>query len=308
MDISKLMRLVRVAPLALSVGLTAAPQADPKADDVLKAARAALGGESTLAKVQSLSITGASRRMMGDREIAGDATVDLLLPDKMRRTDSFGIPGGPTMERVSVLNGDEVWDDSTNRGGGGGFMRFGGPGGPGGPGGQSGPGGRAFTEEDRQRFHEMQIKRMKNEFARYSIGWLLRPTAAVTYTGIAEADDGKADVLEIKPEGGTPVKLFVDQQSHLPLMLTYEGPLPRMVMRQAGQQPPSQEEIEKMRREPPQTATFEVRFSDYKKVDGVLLPHLITTGANGKVTEEWTVDKYKVNPVLKPESFVKKGS
>jgi hypothetical protein len=83
--------------------------------------------------------------------------------------------------------------------------------------------------------------------------------------------------------------------------------LPRMMMARAGQ-PPTPEEIEKMRREPPQTATYEVRYSEYKKVDGVLLPHLITTSANGNATEEWTVEKYKLNPALKPESFVKKGS
>jgi hypothetical protein len=63
-----------------------------------------------------------------------------------------------------------------------------------------------------------------------------------------------------------------------------------------------------MRSEPPQTALFEVRYSEYKNVDGVLLPHLVTTGANGNVTEEWTIEKFKLNPALKPESFVKKGS
>ena len=295
----RLVSVLLAAPLALAAGLAAAPQADAKAEEVLKAARSAVGGDA-LANVRSLSITGGNRRMMGDREIAGEASVDLLLPDKMRRTDSFGISGGPTMERVSVLNGGEVWDDSTNRGGGG-FMRFGGPGGPG------GAGGRPLTDEDRQRFREMQTRRMKGEMARYSLGWLLQTSAPVTYAGIAEAEDGKADVLDVKPEGGTALKLFIDQQSHLPLMITYEGPLPRMIMRQGGQRP-SPEEIEKMRQAPPQTATFEVRFSEYKKIDGVLLPHLITTSADGKVTEEWTIDKYKVNPALKPESFVKKGS
>jgi hypothetical protein len=54
--------------------------------------------------------------------------------------------------------------------------------------------------------------------------------------------------------------------------------------------------------------TFEVRYSEHKEVDGVLLPHLVTTGVNGNVTEEWSIEKFKVNPALKPESFVKKGS
>src|SRR6185503_3427753 len=131
MRIPRNVALALMAPLAIAAHLTASPQVDAKVGAILAAAREALGGEAALAKVQTLSVTGATRRMMGDREIAGEVTLDFVLPDKMKRTDSFGIPGGPTMERVSVLNGTEVWDDSTNRGGGGFMMRMGGPGGPG---------------------------------------------------------------------------------------------------------------------------------------------------------------------------------
>jgi hypothetical protein len=35
---------------------------------------------------------------------------------------SFG-QGGPSVTRVSAVNGTEVWDDGTNRGGGGFIMR-----------------------------------------------------------------------------------------------------------------------------------------------------------------------------------------
>lgn len=303
MRIPRLFAVASVAPLAITVHLTAtSPQVDAKVGEILAAARQALGGESKLASVQSLSLTCDTRRVMGDREFSGEVTVDLLLPDKMKRTDSFGFPGGPTMERVSVVNGDEVWDDSTNRGGGGFMMRMGGPGGPAGPGGQP----RQLTDEDRQRMREAQARRMKEERARFALGLLLRTDAPMTYAGVAEAEDGKADVLEITPLGGTPMKLFIDQETRLPLMLTYEGVLPRMMVARGG--PPSPEEIEKMRREPPQRATFEVRYSEYKKVDGVLFPHVLTTGANGNITEEWTATRIKVNPSLKPDAFDKKGS
>ena len=65
---------------------------------------------------------------------------------------------------------------------------------------------------------------------------------------------------------------------------------------------------EEARRQPPQEAIFEVRLEDYKEVSGVMLPHRFTQSVEGKPTEEWTVTSYKVNPSLKPESFVKKGS
>jgi hypothetical protein len=288
----------------------ASPQTDAKAEEVLTAARKALGGEDALTKVQSVTVTGANRRVMGEREFSSEVTLDLLFPDKYKRTEemSFG-QGGPSMTRVSAANGAEVWDDGTNRGGGG-FMRFG-PGGPGGnaPAASGGPGGtgapREPTEEERQRFREAQAQRIKSERARYALIWFLKSDASVTYAGVAEAPDGKADVLEVKPEGAAPMKLFVDQASHKPLMLTYEGVLPRMMVR--GQRP-SPEELEKMRSTPPQQATFEVHFSEYKKVDGVLLPHVISQGVNGSVTEEFTIDKYKLNAPLKAADFVKKGS
>ncbi len=302
------------APRQATPAQPAAPAAapDPKAQEVLKAARGALGGDSALAKIQSATVSGSSRRVMGDREMTSEVTLDLQLPHKYKRTEDTGVQGGPTFTRVSAVNGAEVWDDATNRGGGGGMFRFGGPGGPGGqagPGGQGGQGGqgRQFTEEDRQRFREMQQRRMRGEMARYSLIWFLKTDAPVAYGGVAEAPDGKADVLEVTPDGAPAMKLFVDQASHKPLMLTYEGVLPRMNFNRGGQRP-TPEEIEKMRKEPPQQVTYEVHFSDYKKVEGVMLPHLISQGVNGNVTEEFTVEKYKLNAPLKPEQFVKKGS
>lgn len=283
----------------------AAPAApDPKAQDVLKQARVALGGEAALAKVQSLTVTGSSRRTFGEREFTADVTLDFLFPDKYKRTEDVGIQGGPSFTRVSAVNGSEVWDDSTNRGGGG--FRFGGPGGPGGQGQGQGQ-GRQITEEDRQRFRQMQERRMKGELARYALIWLVKTDAPVSYAGVAEAPDGKADVLDVKPADAPAMKLFVDQSSHKPLMLTYEGLMPRIAFNRNGQRP-TPEEIEKMRNTPPQPVTFEVHFTDYKKVDGVLLPHTITQGMNGTVNEEFTIDKYKLNAPLKPEQFVKKGS
>jgi len=241
----------------------------------------------------------------------GDLTIEMIAPDKFKRTEDMGIPGGPQFSRTTVLNGTEFWEDSTNRGGGN-FMRFGGPGGPGGQGGPGGPGGQGPSEEDRQRFRQMQQRRLTGELQRDLLLLLGRTSAPASYVGEAEASDGKADVIEVKPEGTAPMRLFLDQTTHMPLMLTYTGVMPRMVMRQANGPQPTPEEMrkrwEEARREPPQEVTFEVHLEDYKEVSGVMLPHRFTQSVEGKPTEEWTVTSYKVNPNLKTESFVKKGS
>ena len=307
-----------LAPLAVVAHLAAQPQADPKIDEVLKAARAAMGGDAALAKVQSATVTGSARRVMGEREMTSEVTLDLLLPDKYKRTEDMGFPGGPQLHarvrrqrrrHLGRCDQPRRRRDALRRTRRSGWARRRTRSGTGARQGQG-----QFTEEDRQRFRDMQAKRMRGELARYALIWFLKSDAPMTYSGVAEAPDGKADVIEIKPEGAAPMKLFVDQESHKPLMLTYEGILPRMFFRGAGQgggqngQRPTPEEIEKMRKEPPQQVTYEVHFSEYKKVDGVLLPHLITQGVNGKVTEEFTIEKYKLNSPLKPEQFVKKGS
>lgn len=306
------MRVIRIglaASLALALSAATATAADQKADELLAAMREAIGG-SKADGVKTLSATGEFRRIMGEREINGDLTIEMIAPDKFKRTEDMGIPGGPTFSRVVAVNGTEVWEDSTNRGGGPGMMmRMGGPGGPGGPGGQPGQGP---SEEDRARWRQAQQRRALGDFNRNLLLLLGRTSAPATYVGEAEAEDGKADVIEVKPEGAAAMRLFLDQQTHLPLMLTYTGVMPRMITRQAGGPPPSQEEMrkrwEEMRSQPPQEVTYEVHAEDYRDVSGVKLPHRLTQSVDGKATEEWTVSGFKINPNLKPESFAKKGS
>ena len=224
-----LIRFVMPLALAVHIGIAAhAAGAEDKAIEVIVAARSAIGG-SKLEGVKSISATGEYRRLMGEREINGETTIEIIVPDKIKRTEEMGIAGGPTMSRTVVLDGSDYWEDTTNRGGN--FMRFGGPGRPGGPGGQ-GP-----SEADRERFRQMAQRRLQGELQRYLFVWLARTDAQMTYGGEAEAEDGKADVIDVKTGSGTPMRVFFDQETHLPLMLTYEGPQPRMMVRRSGGAP-----------------------------------------------------------------------
>ena len=72
----------------------------------------------------------------------------------------------------------------------------------------------------------------------------------------------------------------------------------------------SPEELEKMREEmrrnPPPLGTYALHLSDFKKVDGIMLPHKIETSLDGQPTEEWTIEKFKVNPSIKADLWNKK--
>lgn len=260
---------------------------------VLADARKALGGEDRLKAVKAVQASGQFRRSMGEMQMDGELEILFETPDKLRRNEDLNMPGGAVMARTEVLNGNDVWDDSGQRGGMGHSMAFV----------MRGPDGDA----DPDRIKDMQRRMRRADLMRYSIAWLLTSDALVSHAGVAEAPDGKADVLEFTPTDGPVVRLFVDQQTHLPLMLTWKGPQPRMLVRRmAGG---SREDAERAAREaadaPPVEATFEMRLGNYQKVDGVQLPHEITRAINGQTNEEWTITSYTINPSFKANTFTK---
>jgi hypothetical protein len=78
----------------------------------------------------------------------------------------------------------------------------------------------------------------------------------------------------------------------------------------AGGPPPNPEEIQRrvaeMQRNPAAMGTYAMSLSDYKKVDGIMLPHKIETSLDGEPNEEWTIEKYKVSPQVKADTWEKK--
>lgn len=271
-----------------------AQDAASRAAAVLADARQALGGDEKLRAVKTLQAAGDYRRVMGEMQMEGEVELFLEPPGKLRRNEAMGVPGGATMVRTEVLNGDEVWDDSSQRGGMGGHMTMV----------LRGPGGREMSEEQ---IKEMRRRTRRAEVSRYMLAWLLATDAPVAHAGVAEAPDGKADVLEITPAEGPALRLFIDQQTHMPLMLAWKGPQPRMLVRRGPGAPPNPDQLarEAAAGTAPADATFEMRFDDYRPVDGIQLPHNISRAVNGTVNEEWTVKTYKVNAAFKGNTFTR---
>jgi hypothetical protein len=296
---------------------------------IISATRKALGGDDTITGLKGLTAEGPYRRTMGGRDMEGTSTLTLVRPDKMRRVDEMqmgGMVGGPMIERTSVLNGTTAWDDTANRGGMGGGMQIvmRGPGEGPGPG-----GGAAQTPEQ---MNEVRVRRMRVQMQRLTAALLADAGTPWVDAGIAESPDGKADILETKEETGRTLRLFIDQESKLPLMVQYQDPKPMVMINggpgrgpggpggpgtrgpagagAGGGTPPSPEEVQKriaeMQKTPPQLGTFAMHLSDYKKVDGIMLPHKIETSLDGEPNEEWTIEKYKVNPQIKADVWEKK--
>jgi hypothetical protein len=282
---------------------------------ILKDTRKALGGEDKVAGLKTLTAEGPFRRSMGGRDMEGTLVVTLGRPDKMHRLEEMqmgGMVGGPLIERTMAVSGATSWEDTQNRGGMGGGMRIVMQQGP-------GPGGGQMTEAQ---INEARTRRMRVQMYRLTAALLADAGTQWVDAGVAESPEGKADILETKEETGRTLRLFIDQATNLPLMVQYQDPKP-VVMMQGGRGPggpggpppgpraPMSEEdvqkrMEEMRRNPPPLGTYAMHLSDFKKVDGIMLPHKIETSLDGEPNEEWTIEKFKVNASVKADLWDKK--
>ena len=290
--------LIAVAAVAEAFPNVSVQDAAAKAQQLIAQARAALGGEK-LKSMTSLSATGNLRRKMGQMEMSGELQIDLLLPDKMLRVETMTMMGGVELTRSEAVNGANVWTDQQTSGQGGGMVMIRRPG------------------SDTPQGQAMQQNAVRAESARTMLGWLLATLSSFpveyNYAGVAESPDGKADVLDVKGPNNFAVQLFLDQNSHKPLMLTFKGRKARIITStMQGGASRSEEEVKKQMADAEAKAAaeplveYQVAFSDYREVGGLSFPHRITRSVENEVNEEWEMTKFKINPQLKPEKFEKK--
>jgi hypothetical protein len=216
------------------------------------------------------------------------------LPDRLLRTESLSPDGGLTLVTDQGVNGDTLLRAART---------FNAP-----------PGAVIRTPPPPQRGSEAEaeaIRASKADLARLALALLLRTPATqpvtFTYAGQAEAPDGKADVLDVKAaDGGTfAAKLFLDVASHRPLMLSYRGVAPRMVVQtqraEPGQARARDGQIAPL--PPPEVVEIQMFLDEYKPVDGIQFPHHITRAVAGEVNEEWTLSSFTTNPAFKAGTF-----
>jgi len=319
---------LRQSPAALSaIALVAmlSPRPSVQAQDaargsmLLAEARKTIGGEDKLAAIKRLQVSGTFLRSTGpDQIVDGDFDVFIELPDKYRKNEITGFAGA-NVERSEVLNGTDVWDESsgglTGRGfgGGGGFGRGGrgGGGDRGGGGGgirgggfdrgrnqQSAAGAQTDAQAD-ERMREQLRRTRQAELARLALVWLMTTDGPVAWIGTAQAPEGTADVLELRPANSVPTRLFLEPTTHLPLMITWSGqPSRGGDIRRRGAAAPAA---------PAQgQATLVLHMGEYKTVNGIKLPHLITRGTEDTTQEEIKVKSVKINPTFKADTFTQR--
>jgi hypothetical protein len=315
---------------------TPSPESRERAEQVLAEARKALGGDK-LAAVKTLVAAGRTRRIRGNNLVPIEFELFLELPDKYLRANEF--PAEDTDPTSSGFNGDALIQIPPPPSGpvpgrpmgapGAGPPRAMPPGaaGPGGP-----PGGGRGPAPDPRR---ARVSSIKQDYARLALGLFAASPPAYpltfSFAAIAEAPQGKADVLDVKGQGNFALRYFIHSETRLPVMVSWTTPPTNVIVTVPGKPAPasvapgavvvagppapaagaSKEETDRYAKEvlalrsKAQATPVEHRlyFADYRDVDGVRFPFRLRRAIGTETTEETTFDRFRINTKIDSRKF-----
>ena len=275
---------------------------------------APLGGEEKLRAIKTLDVRGDFKRAAGQTTIDGELQVRLEAPDKLRRDEDLSLPGRRSgdhshrsAERLRPSGRTSAGAAARSSVGSGAAIGGGGGGGDAVRRRTPAAGARPI---DPAQLEEAQRRARQTELSRFMLVWLLTSDGA----GVVDRHGGVAgrQGRRARDHAGRtdpPMRLFLDQTTHMPLMMTWQGAAPQLMRaaRRSGRAVAAGGDGQRRdrRRASAQQATLQMTLGDYKTVNGIKLPHLITRGVNDMTIEEWTIESYRINPSFKADVFTK---
>lgn len=146
----------------------------------------------------------------------------------------------------------------------------------------------------------------QNEMLRTTLALLLTAPEGVDvgyfYKGESTIDGFSVNVVEAQT-GASSIKLFLDKSSNLPKMISFMGMnFPQLVKfdKPVGDFP------KKFIMESGNfggSAEHQIKFSDYRSVNGLLLPFMWTESVGGKQSQNVNITNYEINPADIAEKF-----
>ncbi len=318
----------------------------------------------------SLTMVGKFRRTSGSAVVEGEIQIEMLLPDKLLKTEKTNARQRTVVTLQQALSGEVAWVDrrvtqslgddgagETTRGaagmnrpegiqtrgmrdvvGGTSVNRIEMPGAtvgtertvmgmpipqPGGPDASRSPGSirdAAIQTAEPSRTGPPGIEnpevqaalrdQLLREFACLTYAWFSHIPASfplrASYGGVQTSENGAVEAIDLTGPNQFAARLFVDQASHRPLLLSYRDLLPRNVgyltTARSGPEPAARPagEVEEQ--------TVQLFLADYRPVEGPMktrlqLPFQMVRAVNGRPVDEWRVEKYRLNPGLKTKIF-----
>jgi hypothetical protein len=175
------------------------------------------------------------------------------------------------------------------------------------------------SPEELDAARKTRVAAVKQDFVRLTLGMFAGSFSSYPltfrYVGQAEAPQGKADVVDAKAAPNFTVRLFVNSQTHLPIMVSWTQDRPAGPPRgsgppgaSAGQGPPAgapgASAAQGGRSGPPAAPVeYRIYFADYRDVDGLQWPFRLRRATGAETTEETTFDRFKINTKIDPKKF-----
>lgn len=121
------------------------------------------------------------------------------------------------------------------------------------------------------------------------------------FAGEGDVDGYPCDIVEVTSAGES-FKVFVDSSSSLPRMISYTAPHAVFVTK-VDEGSMSKEMLIEMKRDMAKPVETQVRFSDFRSIGGLVLPHRWTQTVGGKQSQIFDVTSYEINPANIADKF-----
>jgi hypothetical protein len=282
--------------------------------ELIKLARAALGGDEALGSVRTLSVSAKLRRptkyvsvqsptkvVEKEKVLSGKIELDFLLPDKFRKRRSEERLRGFPFSYIEVVNGERAWRNPPLRA----ISSY--------------KDRRVIDVDDFEKTVELQRRGARQQLTIYSLGLLLKSIPSFPlqycYLGRVRSVDGdEANAIRVTDPENNQMFLLLDPKTNLPLSFAwtfiarlqkpiiiehlgfYDPKFTRATLQRAAQE-------FRARAIPAENCEMQMKFYDYRPISRILLPHRITTKINKEIIEEMTFNDFEINHSISQKKF-----
>ncbi|MGI8639885.1 MAG: hypothetical protein ACR2MG_08010 [Pyrinomonadaceae bacterium] len=298
-------------------------KSDERALEIIKLARIAIGGDANINNVKSMTIVARATQNFDidgiQKSEQGDLEINLQLPNKYSKMMKFinedNANGGNIVKKdvkVIVMNSDDkaiVGENNPNGANGKVFVM------------KKDDADKMVLNEDNANGKVKKIIIDKdarvadggirqNELFRTTFALLLSAPEGLdvnyVYAGVGNVDGFSCDIIEAQ-SGGSSFKLYLDQSSHLPRMMSYQAVKPFNIKINKDENGNIGEKDTKVfvRQGLPnsETAEFQVKFLDYRSTGGIQLPYKWTQTVGALPDQNVDVVSFEINPANIADKF-----
>ncbi len=312
-----------ISPAETGVSMNQTKQMDKEreaaacAEDLMAEARKATCDTGALQDIKSLSascqlrrhvkyISVQSQTKIEEREkiINGKAIIEFLFPDKFRKRVTTSTLLGYRYSYSEIVNGTRAWRDPPL------------------PVATSNKDRHVIDVSDFEKSLSYQAETARQQLMIYSLEWLLRKAPGrpldLRCLGWVNIGGEKADA--IATDGGEEFQplFLINKTSHLPMGFasSFIATRGKPIIVEAATLDPRYRralvskamQVRAEHRKPPERLNMQMLFSDHRRVDGILLPHHVSTLVNDQVVEEIIIARFEINRPMNPKIFEPKPS